>query len=273
MRTPAWTPDLITKLAFDPNKAVHIEGAGILSTTQTYNPATFQTYTKTGGGFEFNSNFQVFKNFRVIENFTYGDGIGRYFFGQSPDAILYNTGSAGNIHSGGTVDGVEFNVAKKTALYAYYGGMYAGRTTTIDPLTHKPVGYGGAGSATGNNRTIQEATFGLQQTFWRDPKWGALQFYAQYSYLFRDPWYLAPHAPRQADTNMLFLESPLRSSGRSTQVEVDRTEPVLQLQGPGSKDPGLRLGVPRHQTADCSTSAGTGLPRLAKRIVPSGPIR
>ena len=55
--------------------------------------------------------------------------------------------------------------------------MYAARTTTIDPLTHKPVGYGGAGSASGNNRTIQEITFGLQQTFWRDPKWGALQFY------------------------------------------------------------------------------------------------
>jgi hypothetical protein len=204
--TPAWTPDLITKVAFDPSKAAHIEAAGILTTTHTYNPATFQSYTKTGGGFEFNSNFQVFKSLRVIENFTYGDGIGRYFFGQAPSVILYNTGSAGNIHSGGTVDGVEFNVAKNTALYSYYGGMYAARTTTIDPLTHKPVGYGGAGSASGNNRTIQEITFGLQQTFWRDPKWGALQFYLQYSYLFRDPWYLAPVGPRQADSNMLFLD-------------------------------------------------------------------
>ena len=55
-------PDLITKLAFDPNKAAHIEVAGILSTTNTYNPATFQSYTKPGGGFEFNSNFQVFKD-------------------------------------------------------------------------------------------------------------------------------------------------------------------------------------------------------------------
>ncbi len=205
--TTAWTPDLISKVAFDPNKAVHVELAGILTTTHTYNPSTFQTYTTPGGGVEFNSNFQVFKNFRVIENFTYGDGIGRYFFGQAPSEILYNTGAAANIRSGGTVDGIEMNVAKNTALYAYYGGMYAARTTTVDPLTHKVVGYGGAGSATGNNRTIQEATFGVQQTFWRDPKWGALQFYAQYSYLFRDPWWFSSTtAPRQADTNMLFLD-------------------------------------------------------------------
>src|SRR5271165_5620173 len=204
--TPALIPDIITKVAFDPNKAAHIEAAGILTTTRTYNPTTFQGYTKEGGGFEFNSNFQVAKNFRVIENFTYGDGIGRYFFGQAPNVILYNTGAAANVRSGGTVDGVEFNVAKNTALYAYYGGIFAARTTTIDPLTHKPVGYGGAGSSSGNNRTIQEITFGLQQTLWRDPKWGGLQFYAQYSYLFRDHWYLASGAPRQADTNMLFLD-------------------------------------------------------------------
>ncbi len=205
--TPALTPDFISKVAFDPNTSAHVEIAGILSTTKTYNPSTFQGYTTPGGGVSFNSNFQVLKGLRLIENFTYGDGVGRYFFGQSPDVILYNTGAAANIRSGGTVDGIEYQLGKKTALYAYYGGMYAGRTTTVDPLTHKVVGYGGAGSSTGNNRTIEEATFGVQQTFWRDPKWGALQFYAQYSYLWRDPWWFSSiTAPRQADTNMIFLD-------------------------------------------------------------------
>jgi hypothetical protein len=206
LATPGLIPDLITKVAWDPNSSVHIEGAGILTTTKTYNPATFQSYTTEGGGFEANSNFQIFKNLRVIENFTYGKGIGRYFFGQGPDVILYDNGAPANVKSGGTVDGLEFQASKNTTLYAYYGGAYYGRLTTIDPLTHRPVGYGGAFSAPGNNRTIQEFTFGVQQTLWKDPRWGALRFDAQYSYLFRDPWwFVTAAAPRQADTNMLFL--------------------------------------------------------------------
>lgn len=205
--TPGLIPDLITKVAFDPSSRVHMEVAGILSTTKTYNPASFQSYTTEAGGFEANSNFQVLKRLRVIENLTFGKGIGRYFLGQGPDVILYPDGAPANVKAGATVDGVEFQAAKNTALYSYYGGVYYGRTTTIDPLTQKPVGYGFAGSSSGNNRTVQETTIGVQQTLWKDPKWGGLQIYAQYSRVWRDPWWFATAAaPRQADTNMLFLD-------------------------------------------------------------------
>ena len=153
-------------MAFDPSSAAHIEIAGVLSTAKTYNPSTFQAYTTPGGGFELNSNFRLLKGLRIIENFTYGKGIGRYFFGQGPSLILYATGAPADVLSGGTVDGLEYQVAKNTVLYTYYGGVYYGRTTTIDPLTHRPVGYGYVGSSSGNNRTIQEATFGVRQTLW-----------------------------------------------------------------------------------------------------------
>jgi hypothetical protein len=69
-----------------------------------------------------------------------------------------------------------------------------------------PVGYGYAGSPAGQNRTIQEATFGLSQTFWKDARFGALSFLAQYSYLTRSPWAVAAGLPSTAQTNMLFLD-------------------------------------------------------------------
>ena len=69
----------------------------------------------------------------------------------------------------------------------------------------KPVGYGYTGSASSNNRTIQEATFGLSQTFWKDPKYGALQLMFQYSYLQRNPWYVAARPAVNANVNMVFF--------------------------------------------------------------------
>ena len=50
-----------------------------------------------------------------------------------------------------------------------------------------------------------EGTFGLNQTFWKNPNYGALNFMLQYSYLFRNPWYVASGAPRSTHNNMVFL--------------------------------------------------------------------
>ena len=52
---------------------------------------------------------------------------------------------------------------------------------------------------------MQEATFGITQTFWKDPKYGALQFMTQYSYLIRKPWFVAPGGLPDAHTNMIFV--------------------------------------------------------------------
>ena len=55
------------------------------------------------------------------------------------------------------------------------------------------------------NRTIQEVTVGFNQTFWRDPKYGALNLMGQYSYLTRNPWSVAPGNPINAKLNIVFL--------------------------------------------------------------------
>ena len=42
---------------------------------------------------------------------------------------------------------------------------------------------------------MQEVTFGFNQTFWKSPKYGAINYMMQYQYTIRAPWsYVAGQA-------------------------------------------------------------------------------
>jgi hypothetical protein len=201
---PNLHPDIIAKLAFDPTARVHFEFAGVESSFRLFNPNTQQYFTKAGGGGSVNGNFEVVKNFRLITNNYWSDGGGRYMFGQAPDFIVRADGSPSLIHSGSTLDGFEATF-KNSLLYAYYGGVYVGRNTARD-LNGSMIGYGYAGSPNSQNRTIQEGTIGLTQTFWKDPRYGAVSMFIQYAYFFRNPWFVAPGAPKNAHENTIFFD-------------------------------------------------------------------
>ncbi len=206
---PTVHPDIVSKLAFDPEvngRHLHIEADGVFRTFRIVDPLDFTKHTKEGGAGSINSNLELVKGgkLRLIENFYYGNGAARYLFASGPDLTVAANGNLSLLKAGGTVDGFESQVTKNLLVYGYYGGAYFGRSVDID-TNGKPVGYGYAGSASSNNRSIQEITFGMQNTFWKDPKWGQLRFDVQYSYLFRNPWYVANGALSQAYTNMLFL--------------------------------------------------------------------
>ena len=203
--TPNLHPDIIAKVAFDPNAHVHFEIAGIERTFKVWNPTTNTYFTKAGGGGSVNGNFEVVKNFRLVTNNYWSDGGGRYLFGQAPDLVLRSDGSISPIHAGGTVDGFEAVVNKNTLLYAYYGGIYIGRNVAIDANGTSLVGYGYRGSANSHNKTIQEFTLGFNQTLWKDAKYGALNLMGQYEYLFRDPWFVAPNAPKGTHDNTIYI--------------------------------------------------------------------
>jgi hypothetical protein len=200
---PNLHPDIIGKVAWDPNSRVHLEVAGLLRTFKIWNPNTNQHFTDVGGGGSFNANFEVVKNLRIVTNNYWSDGGGRYLFGQVPDLVLHTDGSISGIHAGGIVDGAEWTI-KNTLLYAYYGGIYAGRNTAID-TNGSHVGYGFTGSSNGHNRTIQEVTFGFNQTLWKNPRYGAFNVMGQYEYLFRNPWYVAPGSPKAAHDNTIYV--------------------------------------------------------------------
>ncbi|HUI76902.1 MAG TPA: hypothetical protein VLY24_03275 [Bryobacteraceae bacterium] len=203
-------PDIISKLAFDPSAHIHFEIAGVLDTAKIFNPSTTgpgaqQYFTKTGGGGSVNGNFEIFKNFRLITNNFWSDGAGRYLFGEAPNFILQASGNPSLLHSGSTVDGFETRVGK-TQIYGYYGGIYVGRDTALDANNTSLIGYGYRGSPNSQNRTMQEGTFGITQTFFNDPKYGAVSFYLDYAYFWRNPWYVAPGAPKNAKQNAVWFD-------------------------------------------------------------------
>ncbi len=197
-------PDIIAKLALDPSPHFHLEVGGVVRRFRLYNPVSTTSYSATGGAGFLNVGFDLFKGFRILTNNFWGDGGGRYIFGQAPDLIVRADGSPSLVHSGSTVSGFEWTV-KHTLLFGYYGGIYISRNAEFD-TNGKPIGYGYSGSPSSQNRSIQEGTFGLNQGIWSNPHYGALNFITQYSYLTRSPWSVPAGSPKNADVNMLFFD-------------------------------------------------------------------
>ncbi len=199
-------PDVIAKLAFDPSPKFHFEIAGVEIANKIANPAStpaFQTHTKAGGGGSINLNFELFKGFRLLTNNYWSSGGGRYIFGQAPDFMIRANGGISLVHSGSTVTGFEAT-AGKTLYYGYYGAVYVGKDTALDANGKTLIGYGPL-SSDGQNRAIQEITFGTNTTLAKDAKWGALNLMLQYSYLQRNPWLVTGTAPSNAHLSMGFL--------------------------------------------------------------------
>jgi hypothetical protein len=204
LNAPNVAPDIIAKLAVNPNKHVHFEIGGVERNFKVYDPNNTNKYSAEGGGGFLNLHVEPVKGFRLLTNNFWSDGGGRYIFGQAPDLIAHADGSLSLIHTGSTVTGFEFT-QKKTMIYAYYGGIYVARNTAFDTNGTSPIGYGYHGAASSQNRAIQEATFGFNQTIWKDAMWGAVNFMGQFSYLTRNPWYVASGQPANASLNMLFF--------------------------------------------------------------------
>lgn len=200
---PAVAPDVIAKLAFDPNARLHLEIGGVEITNKIANPATtpaYQTFSNVGGGGEVNLNAGIVKNVRFISNNFWSDGAGRYIFGQAPDFIIRSNGSLSNVHSGSFIDG--FEVTKgKTLYYAYYGGVYIQKNLALDSNGKTVVGYGPI-SSDGQNRFEQELSLGTNTTLMKDGKWGALNIITQFSWEQRNPWLVATGAPDNAHAFM-----------------------------------------------------------------------
>jgi hypothetical protein len=220
---PNLHPDIISKLAFDGKLgglAEHLELVGLYRTFQSYNPVTNTKYYKAAAGGSVNFNLEMAPGFHFIANTFFSDGGGRYIFGMGPDLIVRPDGSISPVHAYSTVDGFEYTVHPKdnpkgleTLFYGYYGGAYFGRDIALDnsvsatnPTT---IGYGVFSNSASLNadRTVQEATLGVTQTIWKNPTWGDLKLITQYSYLWRDPWFVpSTNTTRKATSNMVFVD-------------------------------------------------------------------
>jgi hypothetical protein len=218
LNVPNVAPDVIVKLALDPVSRFHFEVGGVERQFKLWNPTPPATkYSATGAGGFVNFNAGLFKGLRWITNLYYSYGGGRYIFGEVPDLVVRTDGSPSLIHAHSTVDGFEYTHGN-SFFYVYYGGIYVPANIIID-TTGKSVGYGYVGGPASQNRTIQEYTLGFNQTMWKDTRYGALNLMGQYSYLTRSPWSVAAGAPRDALTNMVFLNLRYTLPGGAPNLE------------------------------------------------------
>ena len=205
---PSPNTDLIAKIAFDPKtggRSIHFEVAGLMSRFAFFNPLNNLRFGIAGGAVELNAGIEAVRNLTLFTNNFYGNGNGNFIFGEAPNLIITSDGAPSLIPAGSTVDGVEWQPATNWKLWAYYGGTYVDRRTTIDVSTGMPVGYGFSNSPNNQNRSIQEITTGFARQFWHNPNYGTLQFSGQYSWVVRHPWFVGAGQPASANLNMVYL--------------------------------------------------------------------
>jgi len=206
--TPNLYPDVIAKVAFDPqtgNTHQHIEFAGLVRGFKTFDPPTGNTFSATGKGGSVVVNLEPVKNLHLIGTYFNSTGGGRYIANTNiPDFIVNSNSSISLVKSNSFIAGVEEQATTKSLLYVYYSEAQADAATTTD-ANGKAIGYGVAGQS-GANQKITEASVGLTQVFFRDPKIGGMQAILQYSYVKRTPFSVAAGAPTFAKANMVFVD-------------------------------------------------------------------
>jgi hypothetical protein len=221
---PNLHPDVIVKSAFDwklGDHALHLEAAGLIRSFKVFNNLATPSDTNsiTEGSGSLNANLEVFHNFRLIGNTIYGAGNGRYLGALGPDAIVKADGELSPIHSGSGVAGFEYQMTPRFEFDGYYSGAYFQRNfggAVASTATPAPsclgvsgffcTGFGFPGSANTNNKSFQEATFGITKTIWGTPNHGKLQFITQSSWVERTPWSVSGSAPRNAHAFLQYID-------------------------------------------------------------------
>ncbi len=214
-------PDIISKLTYDRDfsgRHFHAELSGLFTgahvSVKPTGSSSFQTHDTVGGGGQIAANYELLPKLTLLTNAFWTDGGAHYLLGTGPQVVVRPNAAGTDInlsmlHGGAGSAGLEWRASPKEAFAVYYGADYYSRyyfpdtTNTAHPETI--IGYGGPGSPNTNNRSIQEVTFDWVQTFWSSTRYGALQTYAQYSYLTRSPWYVAPGDPKNAHLSMLYF--------------------------------------------------------------------
>ena len=214
-------PDILSKVTYDRDfsgRHFHSEVTGLFTGAQAsvmpIGSTSFNKHNTFGGGGQIAANYELRPKLLLLGNAFWSDGGAHYLVATGPQLVvrpnLAGTDvSLSMVHAGAGSAGMEWIASEKEAFAVYYGVDYYGRnffpdtTNTAHPGTI--IGFGGPGSPNTNNRAIQQVTFDWLQTFWKNPRYGALQSYVQYSYLTRAPWYVAPDAPQNAHLSMVYF--------------------------------------------------------------------
>lgn len=214
-------PDILSKVTYDRDfsgRRFHAEVTGLLigaqATVMPVGSTSFNKHKSFGGGGQIAANYELRPKLLLLGNLFWSDGGAHYLVATGPQLVV-RPNPAGTdvslslVHAGAGSAGIEWIANEKEAFAAYYGADYYGRNFFPDTtnIAHPGtiIGFGGPGSPNTNNRAIQQVSFDWLQTFWKNPRYGALQSYVQYSYLTRAPWYVAPGEPKNARLGMVYF--------------------------------------------------------------------
>jgi hypothetical protein len=218
-------PDLVGKATFDTDfmdRHMHFETVAMWRSFNAIDlptgAGTFVNHSTTGWAVEGSANIEVWKGLNLFAGASLSEGGGRYLGGLGPDVVVMpiQTGAAtfdlqlSAVKSYSYLLGAEWQVTDTTQIAGYYGSDFFQNNFFPDvtsPLAVKPfIGFGGPNSPNTANKEIHEWTADLKHTFWTDPRLGAILTILQYSYVQREPWFVALGAPTQANTHMFFTE-------------------------------------------------------------------
>ncbi len=214
--TPNLFPDVIGKVAFDTKLGgevpFHLDAAGLVRyfKINSYSATVNSDSSTTGVSGSVNATIAVLPNFLLVANAFGGSGGGRYLStGLGPDFIVNPADANGAyslslVQSYAGIGGFEWDAAPTSKVYGYYGLVHYGQK--FDQLSNGTyVGYGFPGSANTNNKQIEEFTFGLTQTLWKNASYGDLKLMFRASYVDRAPWFVAPGTPSKAHLGMGYI--------------------------------------------------------------------
>ena len=103
LAAPNLMPDLVTRVAFNPNRAFHLDAGGVWRVFRHTHEPYDDVERASGGGFSVNARVNPWRSTRIIGQAAYGPGLGRYLGGLAPDVAFRSDGSD-PAHPRGVVD-------------------------------------------------------------------------------------------------------------------------------------------------------------------------
>jgi hypothetical protein len=226
-----YSPDIVTKLAFDPKGMGHWELKAVASSfrDRIIDPVTAansHNVTNWGYGVGFGVYVPVMGGGRDMVDFglsgLYGNGIGRYGTTGLPDVTIGPDSALKTITASQLMLTIETHPTKDFDVYSYIGAEYADRTTFVNGAG-KGVGYGSplnvntacqtelaptnnttpvGGACSADTRAFWQANLGFWYRFYKGSA-GTVQWGMQYSYTSKNSWSGVGGEPQAID-NMLF---------------------------------------------------------------------
>ena len=201
---PDLMPDIVTRVAVNPGKAVHLGAGGVLRVFRHRVAPFTDTFREVGGGVSIDAALRATTTTRVLVQTAFGSGLGRYVGGLAPDVAFHRDGSVSNIRTSSWVAGIEQKVFSRASVAGYYSGMVIDNNFDRDE-DGSFIGYGFPGSSNANNRKIHELTGTFSTLTMATENRGSAQLGLQLSWLTREPWFRGS-GPASASAFLFFAQ-------------------------------------------------------------------